>query len=411
MANTLVTCSIIAKEALAVLENQLGFASNVNRDYESEFRSSQARGYSPGQTINIKRPPRYTYRSGRVSTPQSTVETTIPLTLNQGGMDMSFTSVERTLSLQQLDGKIKAAMATVANEIDRQGLDLARLSTYNTVGTVGTPPATQAAALALITSASQRLNEMGAPVGQDMADRRCFVSNPAMNGSLVQGLAGLFNSQATLDKQYKNGVMVPSLGFNFVMDQNVVNHVNGTQAIGPTANTVNGAGQSGAALTVNGAAIGGTLTAGTVVTFAGVFAVNPQTRQSTGALAQFVITAAVSAAATSLPISPAIVTSGPFQNVTASPANNAAMTVVGAADATYATNIAYDKDAFTLATVPLYAPPGGKGVIDVAQESYKGINLRVIETYDAINDNHIMRFDVLFGWAATYPELAVKAVA
>ena len=410
-SNTLVTCSIIAKEALAVLENNLGFAANVNRDYESEFRSNQARGYSPGQTINIKRPPRYTYRAGRVAVPQSTVETTIPLTLTQGGTDMSFTSLERTLSLQQLKQKIQAAMATVANEIDRQGLDLARTATFNAVGTVGTPPTTQATALALITAAGQRLNEMGAPVGQDMADRRCFISNPAMNASLVQGLAGLFNSQATLDKQCKNGVMVPSLGFNFVMDQNVGVQINGTQPTGPTASAVNGAGQTGAAIIVNGAAITGTITRGSVVSFAGVFQVNPQSRASTGQLAQFVVTADVAASATSLPISPALVTSGPFQNVTNSPANNAALTVLGAASAVYSTNIAYDRDAFTLATVPLYAPQGGKGVIDAAQESYKGINLRVIETYDAINDNHIMRFDVLFGWAATYPELSVKAVA
>lgn len=411
MANSLVTCSIIAKEALAVLENSLGFAANVNRDYESEFRSNQARGYSPGQTINIKRPPRYTYRAGRVSVPQSTTETTIPLTLTQGGTDMSFTSVERTLSLQQMQQKIQAAMATVANEVDRQGLDLARTSVYNAVGTVGTQPSTQATALALITAAGQRLNEMGAPVGQNMSERRSFIANPAMNGALVQGLAGLFNAQAPLEKQYKNGVMVPSLGFNFVMDQNVVNHVNGTQPTGPTANAVNGAGQTGATIAVNGAAITGTITRGSVIVFAGVNAVNPQSRQSTGAPMQFVVTADVAASATSIPISPAIVTSGPFQNVDASPANNASLTVLGAASATYAANIAYDRDAFTLATVPLYAPPGGKGVIDVAQESYKGINLRVIETYDAINDNHLMRFDILFGWAATYPELAVKAVA
>jgi hypothetical protein len=57
--------------------------------------------------------------------------------------------------------------------------------------------------------------------------------------------------------------------------------------------------------------------------------------------------------------------------------------------------------------VPMYAPPSGKGVIDVAQESYKGMSMKVTEFYDGVNDNYIMRFDVLFGWAATYPELAV----
>lgn len=404
MSNTLVTCSIIAKEALAVLENNLSFASGVNRDFEGEFGGNQARGYSPGQTINIKRPPRYTYRSGRVSAPQSTVETTVPLTLAQGGTDINFTSIERTLSLQQLEGKLQAAMSTVANEVDRQGLDLARTATYNAIGTVGTAPTSQAAALAAVTEVNQRLDEMAAPRDK----QRMFIMNPRLNASMVQGFAGLFNSSDKLNKQYGSGVMVDSLGIAYAMDQNVAVHTNGTQAT--TGVTVNGANQTGSTLTVSGASVTGTITRGSVITIAGVNAVNPQSRQSTGQAAQFVVTADVASGATSIPISPAITPSGAFQNVTASPANGAAVTVLGAASASYACNVAYHKDAFTLATVPLFAPPGGKGVIDVAQESHNGINLRVIEFYDGTQDNYVMRFDVLFGWAATYPELAVKYV-
>lgn len=89
MTNTLVTCSIVAKEALAILENMVAFASMVNRDWETEFTGNQSRGYSPGQTINIKRPPRYMYRAGRVALPQATVETTIPLTLSQGVLTLA----------------------------------------------------------------------------------------------------------------------------------------------------------------------------------------------------------------------------------------------------------------------------------------------------------------------------------
>jgi len=100
MSNTIATCSIIAKEALAVLENMLPFASNVNREWEDEFTGNQKRGYSPGLTINIKRPPRYTYRAGRVAVPQGTVEATVPLTLSQGGCDLNFTGSERTVSIQ-----------------------------------------------------------------------------------------------------------------------------------------------------------------------------------------------------------------------------------------------------------------------------------------------------------------------
>lgn len=405
MSNTLVTCSIVAKEALAVLENMLGFTQGVNRDWEDEFTGNMSRGYAPGQTINIKRPPRYTYRAGRVAVPQSTVESTVPLTLAQGGTDLNFNGAERTLSLTQLEKKLQAAMATVANEIDRQGLALAGSTTYNAVGTVGTLPTTQANALAAITALNQRLDEMAAPRDK----QRALVLNPAMNAALIQGFAGLFNPGGSLSKQFANGTMVDSLGLAYAMDQNVGNQTNGTQA--STGVTVNGASQTGSTINVNTASVTGTITAGSIITFANVFAVNPQSRQSTGQLAQFVVTSAVAAGGTSISISPALTPSGAFQNVTASPANTAAVTILGAASATYANNIGFHKDAFTLACVPMYAPPGGKGVIDVAQESYKGLNIKVTEFYDGTNDNYIMRLDVLFGWAATYPELACRLVA
>lgn len=398
MTNTLVTCSIVAKEALAILENMVAFAGMVNRDWEDEFTGSQSRGYSPGQTINIKKPPRYQYRAGRVALPQATVETTVPLTLSQGGCDLNFTSLERTLSLQKLEDKLQAALATVANEIDRQGLQLARLNTFNTIGTPGTLPTTQALALAAITGLNQRLDEMAAPRDK----QRGLIMGPALNAAAIQGFAGLFNSQDKISKQFGSGMMVDSLGLAYAMDQNVDTHTNGTQPVAGT--NVNGAGQTGSNITVVG--LGGTITKGSKITLPGVFAVNPQSRVSTGTLMQFTITADVAAAATVLPISPAIVTSGAFQNVTASPTSGSPFVIFGTASGSYQANTAFHKDAFTLAMVPMWAPPGGKGVIDVAQETYKGFTIKVTEFYDGVNDNSIMRLDVLFGWAATYPELA-----
>ena len=400
MTNTLITCAIVAKEALAVLENMISFAGMVNRDWEAEFTGNQSRGYSPGQTINIKKPPRFQYRAGRVALPQAVVETTVPLTLQQGGCDLNFTSLERTLSLQQLEGKMQAAMATVANEIDRQGLQLARLNTFNTIGIPGTLPATQAQSLAAITGVNQRLDEMAAPRDK----MRGLIMGPALNAAAIQGFAGLFNNQDKISKQFGSGMMVDSLGLAYAMDQNIDTHVNGTQAVAGT--NVGAGGQVGANITV--AALTGTMTRGSVITLPGVFAVNPQSRTSTGVLAQFVLTADLLAGATVLPLSPALVTSGAFQNVTASPTTGLPFTIFGVASGAYQANVGFHKDAFTLAMVPMWAPPGGKGVIDVAQESYKGFNIKVTEFYDGVNDNSIMRLDVLFGWAATYPELAVK---
>jgi hypothetical protein len=231
---------------------------------------------------------------------------------------------------------------------------------------------------------------------------RALVMSPALNAPLIVGTAGLFNSASKLSKQYDKGVMVDALGLSFDMDQNVDTHTNGTQVV--TGTNVNGAGQTGASVTVVG--LGGTITRGTKITLPGVFAVNPQSRVSTGTLAQFVVTADLAAAATVIPISPSIVTTGAFQNVSASPTTGAPFVIFGTASGSYTTSVAFHEDAFTLAMVPMYAPPSGKGVIDVAQETHKGMSLKATEFYDGINDNYIIRLDVLFGWAATYPELA-----
>jgi len=397
MTNTLATSSIVAPMALEILKNMLTFSKNVNTDWQDQFTDNMARGYAPGATINIRKPPRYTYRAGRVAIPQATVETTVPLTLSQGGCDINFTSFERTLSLTRLEDKVAAAMAPVANEIDRQGLSLARFATFNTINAAGALPTTQFQAVQIITDANRRLDEMAAPRDKN----RSLVLGPGMNGALINGFSGMFNSQQMLDKQYKSGIMQNAFGIDPMLDQNVDTHTNGTQVVTGTAVA---AGLSGASIACVG--LGGSIPRGTVIQFPGVFAVNPQSRQSTGVQAQFVITADLLAGAVALPISPAIVPTGAFQNV--SNATTAAnFTIVGAASTAYQTNVAYHKDAFTLAMVPMWKPEGNVGA-KASQRTDEGFTLKVTEFYDGINDNSIMRVDVLFGWAATYPELAVK---
>lgn len=399
MSNTLATSSIVSKMALAIIKNNLAFSQNVNRDWEEEFTGNMSRGYAPGTTINIRKPPRYEYRAGRVSVPQATTETTVPLTLQQGGNDIQFTSSERTLNLTRLEDKVMAALAPVCNEIDRQGLSLAHFSTFNTLNTTGALPTTAALAIQAMTQMGQRLDEMAAPRDR----RRAVIANPALNASLVQGFGGYFNSPSKISEQYNTGMLTDSFGFVSGMDQNVDVHTNGAA----TATNINGANQTGSTITVVAVAAG-TLTRGTTITLPGVFAVNPQSRVSTGQLANFVVTADALAGATSISISPAIVTSGAFQNVTASPTTAQPYVIFGAASTNYSTNVAYHKDAFTLAMVPMWAPPSGKGNVAVSQRSEDGFTVKVTEGYDFINDVSSMRIDVLFGWAATYPELSVK---
>lgn len=404
MSNQFATTSVVAKESLAILENMLTFAKAANRSYETEFSSNMSRGYASGQTINVKKPPRYTWRAGRVSVPQASVQQTVALTLTQGGTDLNFTSLERTLSIPQMEPLLMGAMAAVANEIDRQGLDVAINAGANGIASpagLGTYPTTSAQALQFFTDTATRLDQLGAARDR----QRYAILSPRLNGAMVQALSGLFNSQSKISDQYASGMMVDAIGFNVSMDQNVQTHTNGTQAAGPTANVVDGAGQSGSSITVDAATITGTITRGSKITFGGVNAVNPQSRQSTGVAAQFTVTSDVAAGATSIPISPPLTPSGQFQNVDTSPADNASLTILGAASSTWEGSIALHKDAMLLATVPLQGPPNGKGVVGVATETHKGMSMRVIEFYDGVNDAFIMRFDVLFGWAAAYPEL------
>jgi hypothetical protein len=404
-ANTLATTSVVAREMLAIIKNMIVFSKGVNRSYEAEYGSNMSRGYAPGQTINIKKPPRYTYRAGRVAVPQSTTISTIPLTLSQGGADIAFNFGERTVSItdEDLQKSLKAACATVANEVDFQGLSLARTAVFNAVSvnlTTLPQPSTQAEALALFTGAGRKLDEMGAP----RDGMRNLVMGPALNANSLQGLAGLFNNAQMIGKQYGTGLVVDSLGFNVGMSQNVNRMTNGAA----TATNINGANQIGSALTVVAVA-GGTLAAGTVITLPNVFAVNPQTRQSTGVLQQFVVTADALVGATTINISPAIVVSGAFQNVTASPTTAQPYVIHGNASLSYECNLAYHESAFTLAMVPMQFPR--KGVIDVSQMSSDGFTVKVTEFYDGMNDTSIMRMDVLFGWTATYAELATRITA
>lgn len=400
MSNTLITSSIVAKEVLPILENMCSFSAGVNRNYEPEFQGNMSRGYEPGATINIKRPSRYTYRAGRVAVPQASVDTTVPLTLSQGGCDLNFTAFERTLSItsDHMQNKLISAVAAVSNEIDRQGLAMAHYSTYNTLNSAGAMPTTQALALAAVTGVNQRLDENSAPRDK----QRQLIMNPSLNASMVQGFAGLFNGADKISKQYGSGMMVDSLGIAYGMDQNVDVHTNGAA----TATNISAANQTGSTITV-AAITGGTLTRGSTITLPGVNAVNPQSRTTTGVLQNFVVTADALLGATSISVSPAIVTSGPYQNVTASPTNGQPYIIFGAASTSYATNVAFHKDAFTLAMVPMWTP-NKNGVLDVSQQSHNGFTIKVTDFYDGVNDNAIMRLDVLFGWAATYPELSCK---
>jgi hypothetical protein len=179
--------------------------------------------------------------------------------------------------------------------------------------------------------------------------------------------------------------------------------VSGTETIAGTI-AINGAGQTGASVTVTNAS-SKTLKAGDIITLPGVNRVHPETKADTGQPQTFVVTADVATNGTSIPISPAIVTSGAAQNVSGSPTTGQAIGKQGGPSATYGLSMAYQKGAFAFATADMVMP---KGVDFAAREAFDGISMRIVRQYDINNDKFPCRLDVLYGYKTIRPQLACR---
>lgn len=401
MANTLLTIGMITNEALQVLTNMLTFTRGVNRQYDDSFGVA---GAKIGTTLNVRKPPRYVGRTGQAISIESATETSTPVVLTtQRGVDISFSSQDLELSITDFSRQfIEPAIVNVANHIDMDGLAMALNSTYNSVGTPGTTPANITAYL----GAGVMLDNNSAP----RDGRRNLVLNPLANATMVGSLNNIFNSPGRISQQNNDGMMESGYGFNWSMDQNIISHTTGPLGGTPL---VNGATQSGSSLVTDGwtAAAALRLNQGDIFTIAGVFNVNPVSLQSTGVLKQFVVTAAVSsdgAGNATIPISPGIIGSGTgFQNVSALPADNAALTVVGAAGTVSPQNMLYHRNAFTLACADLPLP---RGVDMAARKADKqtGLSIRMVRAYDVTTDQFPCRLDILYGWAPLYAEWSCR---
>jgi hypothetical protein len=397
MANTLLNTSKILDKSLMILENNLAFSGRVNKEYSDQFAVT---GAKVGSTVNVRKPVRFVGSTGPALNLENVVETVVPVTLDtQFHVDFTFSSQELTLNIDDFaDRYLKPAMATIANKIDFDGLGL-YTSVANQVGTAGTTPSD----IATLLAAGTRLDQEATP----RDGQRTVVWDPAANGSMVKAAAGLFNAPRPISDQYESGIFVPALGFDIGMDQNIRQATAGTRTNG----TVSGAGQTGSTLLVTGLGAGGTVAAGDTFTIAGVFAVNPQSRQSTRVLRQFTVTAAATADGSgnaTLSIFPAINTAASnqqYQTVSAGPANAAVVTWDVAAGTQYTVNLAYHKNAFTLATADLQMP---EGVDFAGRRNHKGISMRIVRQYAIGTDTFPCRIDVLYGWRPIYQELACR---
>jgi len=410
MSNTLLTDSIIVKESLMELKNQLGFTKNVNRQYDEKFASE---GAKIGDTINIRKPSRYAVTSGAVLNVQDSVDQSVALQLDtQNHVGMAFSSKDLTLSVDAFRERyIKPAVTALANNVDYTGYAAMYQSIYSSIGV----PSASAfpSTLKGFTQAKAKLSNLGAPV-----DGLTAIVDPNVEASLVEGLKSLFQSSEQIKQQYEKGIMGIAAGSKFIMSQNVSKHTSGAVAGTPLIDTT---------VTANGTAtvhidgLTGVITTvykkGDVLTFADVYSVNPQTKQSTGQLAQFVVTAdtgtSTSGEIASLPISPAMTLTGAYQNVNVFPIDGAAVHLFGAAT-TYASivspqNLVFHKDAFVLGCADLILPKG-MHMAARASDPESGLSIRLVSGYDIVNDRMNSRLDILYGWKCIYPEFACRVV-
>ena len=400
MANSLLTIDMITRKCLEILENNLVLSRNVNKEYDDSFA---VEGAKIGSTLRIRLPDRALVTDGAALQVQDDNEQFTTLTVSsQKHIGINFTSAELTMQLDDFAERVlKPRISQLASSVDADVAN-AYKSIFNTVGTPGTTPAT---ALVLL-QAQQKLNESAAP----MSPRYATV-NPAANAGLVNGMTGFFNPTGTISRQFKTGMMGEGvLGFDEMnMSQSIVNHTTGSRA---GTILVNGAVSTQGQATISIDGLTGatdTVTAGDVFTIAGVYAVNPQTRLSTGSLQQFVVTAAQTGASNALAnmaISPAMYTSSnALATIDAFPADNAAVTFVGTASTVYPQNLVYHKNAITLATADLLLPQG----VDMAsRQVHNGISMRIVRQYDINNDRMPCRVDVLYGFNTIRPPMACR---
>ncbi|HNG03548.1 MAG TPA: P22 phage major capsid protein family protein [Nitrospira sp.] len=399
MANSLLTIDMITRKSLAILENNLVLSRNINRQYDDSFA---VEGAKIGSSLRIRLPDRVLVTDGAALQTQDDNEQYTTLTVStQKHVGINFTSAELSMQLDDFaDRVLKPRISQLASSIDA---DVANVfaSVGNSVGTPGTTPAT---ALVML-QAQQKMNEAAAPMSP-----RYLTVNPAANAALVNGLSGFFNPSDSISRQFKSGMMGENvLGYEEVnMSQSIKSFTVGSRTAtgGTTSAAVTTEGAT--TISITGAGASGTVKAGDVFTVAGCFAVNPQTRESTGSLFQFVALADVAlngSGAGTITVAPIYSAAHPLATVLSLPATSSAVVFLGAASTTYPQNIAYHKDAFTLATADLILPQG----VDMASRAnHNGISMRIVRQYDINNDRMPCRVDVLYGYAAIRPQLACR---
>ena len=392
MANSLLTPTAVTREALRILHQKLNFVGNITRDYDDSYAQS---GAKIGSSLKIRLPNQYTVRTGATLAAQDTTESSTTLTVStQKGVDLNFTSQDLTLSLDDFSSRIiDPAMAVLAANIEADALNMYK-DVYQSIWNGGAA-ATYNKAL----DARVLLQRALTP-----ANDRTMLLDPNAMADVIKDTKTLFQDDASIAKQYKEGMVGRAAGFNWGENTLMPAHTRGAADTAYVVNTSTGITSGTATITV--ATGTGAASVGDVFTVAGVYSVHPETKVSTGILQQFVVTAAFAGGAGAISVSPTPVTSGALQNVTiVSAGAGKAVVWLGTLSTAVQTGLAFQKGAFAFATADLVMPSG----VDFAKrEVMDGISMRIVRAYDINNDQFPCRLDVLYGYKTLRPQLAVR---
>lgn len=397
MANTILTPTAVTRKALQILHQKLNFVGSINRQYDDSFADA---GAKIGDSLKIRLPNEYTIRTGANLSTQDTSEISTTLQVaTQKGVDVTFSSAELTLSLDDFSDRIlEPAMAVLAANIEADALSMA-LDVYQAVNNIGAPITLNKAL-----TARKILVDALTPTSD-----RTLLLNTQDNLDLVDGLKGLFQDSTEIAKQYRDGMVGRTAGFGSIYENTLLASQTTGTALSATTYTVNGAVTTNGSTSVVVAVGATTFKKGDVFTVAGCNRVHPETKADTGVLQQFVVTADYAGGAGTMSFAPAIYTTTGRQNVTAGGMpNGAAIVKVGGASAVYKPSLAYHKNAFTFATADLQMP---KGVDFAAREVYDGISMRIVRQYAISTDTFPCRMDVLYGYKTIRAQMAARILS
>lgn len=390
---------MLTREAVRLWKNTNAFIRNLDTQYDDQYARV---GAKIGSQLRIRLPVDFTVRTGAAASFQDVSEQFTTLTMaTQNGVDMSFPSIDLTLSvddfaeryiapaINNLAGTVASAIMSgseggVCNYVDNE-----------TAGAIITPSTTT------FLTANAILDTQSAPT---MNHR--VVVNPFTDARVTGALTGLFNPVTEISEQYRSGEMKNALGLDWMKDQTVIMHTAGTFSAG----AVSGAGQSGTVIVTG--AITGTLTKGDIINIQNVNGVNRVFKASYGQLRDFVVTANVASGATSIPVYPPLIATstgavgGPtqqYQTVDSTPANGATITLKSPASAVYRKNIAFVPEMVTMATADLEIPPN----VDYGRHEFDGVTMRMVRQYIIGTDQTGTRLDLVYGFLYVRPEWGV----